>query len=190
MTIDDELLLELIKPDENGEVGESALIIKIVGTKKIEYKIEQSEIDYELYWDALTLGKRNVEMTPDITISIPNENKQIAIELENDYDWDFQASLRQVKKYRIRFDDTRVIIPKDYGRFAPLYKHEGFRVYLWKAKRVWQCLKCDTKTDKEGPVIPKCSNSGCRNHSQNGFRLIGLKDTSIEEFNLEKTRIE
>ena len=180
MTIDDELLLELIKPDSLGEVGEGALIVSVVGTKKIKYKLEQSEIDYEFYWDALALGKRNVEMTPDITISIPDESKQIAIELENDYKWDFQDSLRQVKKYRVRFDDTRVIIPKDHEKFAPLYKHEGFRVYLWQAKRVWQCLKCGTETNKEGPVVPKCSK--CGNHSQNEFRLIGLKDATIEEF--------
>jgi len=182
MTIDDELLLELIKPDSLGEVGEGALIVSVVGTKKVKYKLEQSEIDYEFYWDVLALAKRNVEMTPDITIDIIDENKQIAIELENDYNWGFQKSLRQVKKYRVRFDDTRVIIPEDYGKFAPLYKHEGFRVYLWKAIRRWQCLKCGTETTKEGRVIPKCSNQKCGNHNQAEFRLIGLKDTTIEEF--------
>lgn len=36
MTIDDELILELIKPSKNGEIGEKALIIKVVGTLNIE----------------------------------------------------------------------------------------------------------------------------------------------------------
>ena len=41
MTIDDELILELIKPDMHGKVGEKALIVKIVGTRKIEYGLEE-----------------------------------------------------------------------------------------------------------------------------------------------------
>jgi hypothetical protein len=106
----------------------------------------------------------------------------IAIELENDIQWDFQCSLQQIKKYKGKFEDTRIIIPYDFSRFAPLYRNEGFRVYLWKAKRRWQCLKCGTETAKEGIVTPICSNQECKNHNQNEFRLIGLKDACIEEF--------
>jgi len=106
----------------------------------------------------------------------------MAIEIENDIKWDFQASLKQLKKYKINFPDTRIIIPKGHERFTPLYKNEGFHVYLWYAKRRWQCLKCGTETVKEGPIVPICSNSQCQTHGQNDFRLIGLKGTSIEEF--------
>ena len=88
--------------------------------------------------------------------------------------------MRQIKDYKTKFYDTRIIIPDEYKRFAPLYRNEQFRVYLWKAERKWQCLRCGTETLKEGPVAPQCSK--CNNHSHDGFRLIGLKNTTIEEF--------
>jgi hypothetical protein len=90
--------------------------------------------------------------------------------------------LRQIKDYKTKFYDTRIIIPDEYKRFASLYKNEGFRIYLWKAKRRWQCLRCGTENVKEGTVTPKCSNSKCNDNSPNECSLIGLKDTTIEEF--------
>jgi hypothetical protein len=202
MTIDDELILELIKPNSIGKIGSNAPILDIVGEREKEtlYTLEEST-QY-----TMTYGSRHanqvdiVKMTPDIvlaktptyqtpegrTIKISHEDlitaygHNIAIELENDIQWDFQSSLRKLKKYKYNFPDTRIIIPKDYERFAPLYKNEGFRVYLWKAARRWQCLRCGAETEKEGPVTPKCKN--CQNSSQNDFRLVGLQDTNIEEF--------
>ncbi|GAH88678.1 unnamed protein product [marine sediment metagenome] len=121
-------------------------------------------------------------MTPDITVTLPKEGgKPIAIEVENDIQWDFGASLRQVKKYQQKFD-TRIIIPEVYKRFAPLYKNEGFRVYLWKAKRKWQCKKCGKITPNESRVSPKCTTENCKNKNQHLFDLVGLKDAEIEEF--------
>jgi hypothetical protein len=185
ITIDDELLLEIIKPNKLGEV-EGGLIIKIVGTKNIEYFLEESFLCLKKYEFTIGTGVHSkfeeVIVCPDIVVTIPAEKSQIAIELENDVQWDFGSSLRQIKKYQERFRDTRIIIPDEYKRFAPLYKNEEFRVYLWKAKRIWQCLRCGTETLKEGPVAPKCSNSKCDNKNQSEFRLIGLKDTTIEEF--------
>lgn len=175
MTIDDELILELIKPDIHEEVGEKALIVKIVGTRKIDYRLEEPT-HYGTHLDAIR-GTITV-ISPDITVTILDEQrKQIAIELENDVQWDFGKSLRQVKKYQYKFD-TRVIIPEEYKRFASLYKHEGFRVYLWKAKRRWQCLRCGTIIEKEGPIQPKCKK--CNKYTEH--RLIGVKDTKIEEY--------
>jgi hypothetical protein len=190
MTIDDELILELIKPNRFGEVGEGALIIKVVGTKKVDYDLEQTTYHWREWFDkdGQKRESKMIPMTPDImakVVSIEGGKRQIvtiAIELENDLQWDFGESLRQLRKYKLNFKDTRIIIPNDYERFAPLYKKAGFRVYLWKAKRRWQCLKCGTETTKEGPVIPKCSNAKCGNHSQNEFRLVGLKDAVLEEF--------
>lgn len=179
MTIHDELILELIKPNRLGEVGEGALIIKVVGTKEIHYKLEESTHDYYLRTSALDMVKESVKMTPDVTVEIPHEHKEVAIELENDISWDFGKSLQQVKKYKIKFKDTRVIIPEEYKRFAPLYKHEGFRVYLWNAMRKWHCLRCGAITEKEGPVQPKCK---CKNKSRNDFRLVGVKEADVEEF--------
>lgn len=200
MTIDDELILEFIKPDAKGRITERSLIAKIVGTNEISYRLEHSTYYIKTYGSGEDQETEIVKITPDITIkmkpkkglkaAIKDAMKQMAIgpevgiafELENDYHWDFQESLRQLKKYRDKFKDTRIIIPDDFKRFAPLYKHEGFRVYLWKAKRIWQCLRCGTETVKEGPVAPECSRPDCKNRKQDDFRLIGLKDTTITEF--------
>ena len=182
MTIDDELLIELLKPDTYGaraQVGKGALIINVVGTSNIQCKLEESEY-YQTKADA---AKRTWSiMTPDIIVTIPSEPRKIAIELENDIHWDFQQSLRQVKKYKNNFGDVRVIIPQKYIRFAPLYKNEGFRVYLWKAKRQWECLRCGTVTEKEGPIQPKCKNVKCKNKSRTEFTLIGLKGAEVYEY--------
>lgn len=201
MTIDDELILELIRPDKNGGITERSLIVVITGGVDYIYKLEESTYYIKDYGSTQTRPiPKIVRMTPDITIwKKPRRGMQaflkgavkeivvgpesgIAIELENDIQWDFQASLKQIKKYKGKFEDTRIIIPADFMRFAPLFKNEGFRVYLWKAKRIWQCLRCGTETIKEGPVTPKCSNTKCNNHSANEYRLIGLKDAVIEEF--------
>ena len=100
-------------------------------------------------------------MSPDIVVNKQEEKERIAIEVENDVQWDFQASLRQVKKYRAVFSDIRLIIPENYVRFAPLYKKEGFRVWLWSARRRWRCEKCETVTETKGRVAPpyECKNT-------------------------------
>lgn len=183
MTIDDELIYEFIKPDRYGKVGKDALIVKVVGTRKIDYKLEEPIHYLETYQSGAFVDKEPVTMAPDIIVTIPQEHKrQIAIELENDIQWDFGKSLRKVKKYKGKFEDTRVIIPKEYERFAPLYKNEDFRVYLWEAKRKWQCLRCGTISPKEGPIQSICKNEECGNKRRNEFRLVGVEDTKIEEY--------
>ncbi len=177
MTIDDELFVELFKPQR---------LAKIVGTLKAKVQFEEPTYYFGHYEDserAFSPPKSElVKMTPDITVTFSRKkNIRVAIELENDIKWDFGESLRQLKKYKAKFRDTRVIIPEEYKRFAPIYKNEGFRVYLWKAKRKWQCLKCGTITEKEGPIQPQCKNEDCKNKNRNEFRLVGLQDTEILE---------
>lgn len=92
------------------------------------------------------------------------------------------SNTRCIRARKNRFDDVRLVIPEDYQRFAPLYKNEGFRVYLWKAKRKWECLRCGVVTDKKGPVQPKCRNRDCGNTSRNDFRLVGVKEADVREF--------
>lgn len=176
MTIHDELIVELIKPNRQGDVGDGALIINVVGNKNIKYRLEEPQ-DYQTRDDAV--NRRWSVMTPDIMVTIPIEKKEIAIELENDIDWDFGESLRQVKKYKQRFS-TRVIIPEKYERFASLYKNEDIRVWLWKAKRKWECGRCLTINVNESRVPPKCTK--CSNKSRNEFDLVGLKDTKVYEY--------
>jgi len=183
MTIHDELIIELIKPNRYGEVGDEALIVKVVGNKNIKYSLEEPQ-DYQTRDDSV--NRRWSIMTPDIMVTIPIEQKQIAIELENDINWDFGESLRQVKKYQQKFS-TRVIIPEKYKRFAPLYKNEGIRVWLWKAKRKWQCLRCETINVNESPIPSKCRGKDsegkkCSNKNRNEFDLVGLEDTDVYEY--------
>ena len=191
MTIDDELLLEFFKPDKHGKIGKNALIINIVGTRNIFYTLEKSmsRIPKE---DIKTLDVLKIAMefliTPDIVIFLPTKGaKEIAIELENDIAWDFGKSLRQVHKYKETYPDTRVIIPEKYKRFAPLYKNEGFRVYVWKAKRKWQCLRCGTINLNESRIPPKCNGKDsegqkCTNKSRDEFDLVGLEDAEVKEY--------
>jgi rubrerythrin len=198
MTIDDELILELIKPDAKGKITEGGLIVAITGTKEVRYKLEESTHYVKNYGSEDNPKTVIVKMTPDITIwkkpekgwkailkevmkeMVVGPEVGIAIEVENDVQWDFQGSLKQIKKYKGKFEDTRIIISADYGRFAPLFRNEGFRIYLWKASRRWQCLRCGTETIKEGPVTPICPK--CKNHSQNEFRLVGLANADIKEY--------
>ena len=196
MTITDELLYEILKPESNGKISNDAPITKILDKKQIVYKIDKSTA----YTQKIGTGNNKeldiVKITPDILIKVPiskNSSKNtgisnskseefVALEIENDVHWDFKKSLRKLKRYKARFPDTRVIIPKDYQKFAPFYLNEGIQVYLWEAKRKWQCLKCETETIRKGLITPKCSKPKCKSHKQNEFRLIGLEDTKIAEF--------
>jgi len=184
--IHDALIYELIKPDKSGKpTGD---ILKIVESEII-YHLEEYYPLKESIKGLSTVsyaGETIIqEMTPDIeitTLPLPvtarYPMKKIVIELETDVDFDFGASLRQIKKYRNITPDVRVIIPKEYEMFAPFYVNEGFRVWFWEATRKWQCLRCKNITEIEGPFTPKCMK--CKTYSPN--RLIGLKDTKFEEF--------
>ena len=184
MTIHDELVRELIYPDEWGKP--QGYITQIVGGTKIKCVIE------ELFYRRVAemAGKIEYEkMTPDIVVFNQSTRKTTAIELENDIEWDFGQSLRQVKKYKRNdqeFNDVVVIIPKRYERFASLYKEQGFRVYLWKATRIWKCVDCGNKMEDERTAKPKCSNKSCKSSDR---VLIGLKESSSYFFKPVKYQI-
>lgn len=169
MTIHDELVLKLIDADRWGKA--TGYVIKIAGSSDIDYLLE------ELYYlRTATL----VEMCPDIVVTNLKSDKRTAIELEGDTDWDFAKSLRQIKKYRMNskeFQDVVVIIPKRYERFATLYAKQGFRVYLWKATRIWQCLGCGKVLEGESRAKPKSSCS-CKTE----LEFEGVKDVEFSKF--------
>jgi hypothetical protein len=197
MTIDDELLVELMKPEPNGKVGKEAMIVKIIGKSNIDYNLEVSSTCWEHHerMPKSEQARELIHITPDIVVYVKSEENRlahpyshsIAIELENDISWDFQSSLKQTKKYYARYNDVRIIIPKSYERFAPFYKNERIRVYLWSAKRKWKCLRCGTITENESRVPPQCSGKKgngqtCNSNRHKDFDLIGVKDTKIKEF--------
>ena len=179
MKIHDALIAELIKLDKHGKA--TGDIIKIVGSSKIKWQLEEL-----VYWRGhyqQVMGTY-IEMSPDILATrlrpTSEEMAQVAIELETDVDFDFGKSLRQIKNYKNKFADVRVIIPagKEYERFAPLYKNEGFRVWFWSAIRIWQCLRCGNITEKEGSIQPKCKK--CNRYTKH--ELINLIGVKFEEF--------
>ncbi len=186
MTIDDELLLEIFKPDCYGNLGKDALIIQLIGSGDIKFTLEESH--------SRRIAKTGevIKMTPDILVTKLNPTQMVAIELENDFDWDFQKSLRELKKYRLKFGDVRIIIPREYERFASLYCHENFQVYLWSAKRKWRCLCCGFINVRENRFINfKCEGKLekgklCENGRQDMFELVGLEDTRIEQYKPEE----
>lgn len=188
MTIDDELLIELFKPTRKRNVGEKALIKKVVGTLDIKYTIEGLTHHWKYYhrdgFKKLTEPpyKELEKITPDIIVYLNKTREKIAIEVENDIKWDFGESLRQVKKYQDKFPDTVVIIPDSYQRFAPLYKNEGIRVFLWTGKRKWKCLRCETITLNESRIPPRCQNTECNNNSKSDFELVGLENADVNEY--------
>ena len=177
MTIHDEIILKLIEKDENGVM----LLHKITNlpeNEEISFRIEHSF--------TLVLADSVVLATPDIIVFLkeplrgsknPYANPPIngfAIELENDIEWDFADSLRQIKKYFQGYYPI-VIIPKIYERFKVLYEHEKIDVWLWSSKRVWECMDCGNIqiSDKSGkPSCTKC-------HS-NQLRLKGISDFKLE----------
>ena len=195
MSIHDELILELIKPDKWGKP--TGYIVNIVGTSNIKCKVEESvrfvrevhpyipsrikRIYYQLV-EGLPTETVIEEMTPDIIVEIlgstSKEKELVAIELETDMDFDFGKSLRQIKKYARRFKEVIIVIPKEYERFAVLYKNEGFRVYLWEATRIWECMRCGNTTEERKSIKPKCSRKSCRSTEQ---RLKGVKNVTFKE---------
>jgi hypothetical protein len=162
MTIHDELILELIKPDrQHRPTGYIKHIVGEENPNSLTYVLEEL-----FHWRGHYEQIQNtfVPMTPDVVVTSTVSGKRTAIEMEGDTDWDFANSLRQVKKYRNNskdFNKVMVIIPKKYERFAILYGNEGFPVYLWTASRIWEC-RCkeeieDTRTNK--PKCKKCNST-------------------------------
>src|SRR3989304_7124748 len=95
MTIHDELVLELIRPDRQSKP--TGYVIHIVGTGDINYVLEEM-----FYWRGHYEQIINtfVKMAPDIVVTKVATGKKVAIEIEGDFEWDFAHSLRQVKRYR------------------------------------------------------------------------------------------
>jgi translation initiation factor IF-1 len=173
MTIHDELILRLIEPDKSGKA--TGYITEIVGSKDIRYTLEDT-----FWWRGHYEGimKTFVRMSPDIVVHSISPSKTIAVELESDKDWDFGHSLRQIRKYKRNsdFQEVVVVIPKKYERFAILYSNQGFKVYLWKATRLWECDKCGEGPSDNRPT--KCKTVNCKGE----LELKGIKDVEFMPF--------
>lgn len=157
--------------------------------KGIDGLEDRMEVGYE------NIDEKIVEMCPDIIIETKGLStpKVVAIEVETDNDYDFGRSLRQIKKYKnsykiffrskkyeTGFDYVHIIIPKIYEEFAPYYKSQGFRVWLWKGNRIWQCKECNENMENEYII----SKFKCKDNKMHEHVLLGLDDEtfSIEEY--------
>ena len=170
MTIDDELLLALTEKKDQAP----SFLEKMVKSDTISYQLEE-----ELFTQ-LPSGQ-TIDMIPDVVVTInpsaiPERQVRVIIELENDYDWDFQSSLRQIKKYKNYFyrgaqfrREFIAIIPKSYERFVRLYRNEVIPVWLWSATRVWECMRCGKIIENDKIIKPKCTEKKC------GSNEVGLK---------------
>lgn len=173
MTIHDELIRELIRLDSRSKP--TGKIVHIAGRANIK-------INLELYY---AHPSPNIDkIVPDIVFedlsfkTHPINDRRVAIEMESDMHWDFAASLRQVHNYRSSglFKKVIVIIPYEYRRFAPYYRNEGFEVWLWKATRIWECMRCSNIMEEKRTVQPRCSECG-----KTEQRLKGIKDADLKE---------
>lgn len=168
MKIHDALIYELIEPSKSGRP--TGGILKIVESTrwKIKYNVE---------WSNNHPNPSVGMIAPDVIVEILEprprgiDDRRVALEIETDWDLDFGKSLRQVKDYRSSrfFRKVVVIVPEYYEQFGILYKNEGLDVWLWKAIREWQCLRCGTITEKEGTFQPICRKCESKNRSE--FRL-------------------
>lgn len=184
MTIDDELIREFVKLNKKGKpIGQ--YIINLAGSDHIECKLEETYSMRNPYNPHAEFTGDYVKMTPDIVVTNLDTDVTTAIEIENDIQWDFGKSLRQIKMYRkntSNFQNVVIIIPKKYERFARYYKTEGFEVWLWEATRLWECMKCDTKIPSKRTGKPKCTNQDCKSTE---LALMGLEGYQFLRFKEE-----
>jgi DNA-directed RNA polymerase subunit RPC12/RpoP len=179
MKLHDLLVYELIKPTRYKEP--TGFIIKLIGSGDIAWRLEETETLQQRATHSLETIVDYI--TPDIKVTrlrpAQDESPTVVVEVETDIDFDFAESLRQTKKYRRITPDVRVVIPKEYENFAPLYTNESFRIWFWEGNRILECLRCKNKIEIKGPYEPKCTSCG---NKTTKHRLIGLKDVKFSEF--------
>jgi len=180
MTLHDELLRALVTPDNEGVFP----LNKIIDTEILDANYEESLRVLDDYNEFMYIS-------PDIVLSVRDPSnfkntRKIAIELETGYEWDFGDSLRQIKKYRknksMNWLNVIVIIPKEYNRFAAIYRNEYIAVFQWEAKGKYICGTCE-----EEHIIPItvykrdqiCPNKK-KKDGPHTFTLTDLVDLKIE----------
>ena len=163
MPIHDELIRALTEPNENNEIP----LLRITRTKAINYSTH------------LLIDEK---MCPDLVIDYHRSREPgevILIEVESDDDFNYQRSMIQIRKYKRKYPDVRVIIPEEYERFARLYDNDGFTVYLWTASRICKCRCEHVFSSKQWrPRCPKCNSTE--------IRLKGIKGLEISEWNIPR----
>jgi len=104
--------------------------------------------------------KRNADLLVTILSPPYPIEQKVAIEVENDYDFDVDKILQKIKKDQPC--PTLVIIPKENERDAWQFQENHIKVWLWNVKRKWKCGHCNSvflTTSKSPP--DRCPNEKC-----------------------------
>ena len=140
----------------------SELILEV--TNRLKAVVEEDFSRYSLSPYLIELirpaSKKWEVMSPDILVDRPGK-RQMVIEIESDVGFDFDQSMRQIQKYKKKYD-VKVVIPKIYDRFAPLYLNDNIQVFLWSATRAWMCNECGQYVPVDRPFKPRCTNIHCK----------------------------
>lgn len=169
LTIHSELVLEVVNN-----------LVKIIGTTKYKYNLMEHVVE-RLIVKGQASGRPSryeIECSPDIIVyPVGKKLKQLAIEVESDINFDFDASMRQIKKYKHLFKVV-VIIPNKFEKFAKLYLNDDIKVFLWSAIRIWRCRQCGSLVEVEGLLKPKCS----KENKWTEHILEGIKNFKLKEY--------
>jgi len=99
--------------------------------------------------------KRNADLLVTILNYEGNKTQNVAVEIENDREFDVDAVLRKIKKDQPC--PTIAIIPKEYEKDAWRFQKSLIKVWLWKSKCKWKCYRCNNSFTTTLSITPnKC----------------------------------
>ena len=152
-------------------------LIRLVVENRVKVLFEKNRpfrlmpLDFHLIHER---SRNWVSMSPDIVANKKN-GRSVAIEVESDIKYDFDNSMRQIRKYLEYYDETKIVIPEEYERFAHLYENEGVEVFIWSGARIWYCMECDNKFDNIHKINVRCP--GC---NSNQLNVVDILDFDIK----------
>jgi len=118
-----------------------------------------------------------------ILVTRESKVKYVAFELATDIAFWSNGSgkiLEKVNRYKREYEDTRVIISKEYKEeYAELFYTNDVGTHIWKGTRCWKCKKCgETCYDEHSSIKPYSCSSSSRNSRELSF--VGLKDVEFK----------
>jgi len=107
-------------------------------------------------------NKRNADLLVTILNYQGNKIQKVAVEIENDRDFDVDAILRKIKKDQPC--PTIAIIPQEHGKDAWRFQKSLIKVWFWKVKCRWKCGLCNNIFTTASSIPPnkcnKCKKGG------------------------------
>jgi len=124
--------------------------------------------------------RRNVDLLVTI-LNLPYKGKQkVAVEVENDREFDVDAILRKIKKDQPC--PTIAIIPKEHEKDALRFQESLITVWFWTVQCKWECERCNNLFTTTSSLTPsKCPN--CNRGGRFHFRDVEENDIPFVEAN-------